>query len=174
MKPEEDAHHSMSLVDGLPGWGVTLVTIAAVGLVILIGVYLVRPVFRYIHHAHLREMYTALALLLVVGTAVLMSLVGLSPALGAFLAGVVLANSEFRHELESDLEPFKGLLLGLFFITVGASIDFATFYKSPFSLIGLTLAGDGDKGGCSLRAIDHFSRRRPRPMAVYTWVSTGG
>jgi monovalent cation:H+ antiporter-2, CPA2 family len=60
--------------------------------------------------------------------------------LGAFLAGVVLANSEFRHELESDLEPFKGLLLGLFFITVGASIDFATFYKSPFSLIGLTLA----------------------------------
>ncbi len=72
MKPEEDAHHSMSLVDGLPGWGVTLVTIAAVGLVILIGVYLVRPVFRYIHHAHLREMYTALALLLVVGTAVLM------------------------------------------------------------------------------------------------------
>ena len=140
MKPEEDAHHSMSLVDGLPGWGVTLVTIAAVGLVILIGVYLVRPVFRYIHHAHLREMYTALALLLVVGTAVLMSLVGLSPALGAFLAGVVLANSEFRHELESDLEPFKGLLLGLFFITVGASIDFATFYKSPFSLIGLTLA----------------------------------
>ncbi len=114
----------MSLVEGLPGWGVTLVTLGAVALVILAGVYLIRPLFRFIHHAHLREMYTALALLIVVGIAFLMMLVGLSPALGTFLAGVVLANSEFRHELESDIEPFKGLLLGLFFITVGAGINF--------------------------------------------------
>ena len=119
----EDAHHSLSLVDGLPGWGVTLVTLGAVAAIILVGVFLTRPVFRYIHHANLREMYTALALLMVVSISVLMSMVGISPALGTFLAGVVLANSEFRHELESDLEPFKGLLLGLFFITVGAGID---------------------------------------------------
>jgi CPA2 family monovalent cation:H+ antiporter-2 len=112
LKTAEDAHHGLSLVDGLPGWQVTLITIAAIGAMILTGVYATRPVFRYIHSANLREMYTALALMIVVGISFLMMLVGLSPALGAFLAGVVLANSEFRHELESDLEPFKGLLLG--------------------------------------------------------------
>jgi CPA2 family monovalent cation:H+ antiporter-2 len=84
-------------------------------------------------------MYTALALLIVVGISFLMTLVGLSPALGAFLAGVVLANSEFRHELESDLNPFKGLLLGLFFITVGAGINYQAFLADPGDLIGLAL-----------------------------------
>lgn len=136
----EDAHHSLSLVDGLPGWGVTLVTLGAVAAIILVGVFLTRPVFRYIHHANLREMYTALALLMVVSISVLMSMVGISPALGTFLAGVVLANSEFRHELESDLEPFKGLLLGLFFITVGAGIDFALLAEQPMFIVGATLA----------------------------------
>ena len=127
----EESHAALSLVDGLPGWGVTLVTIGAVAAVVLAGVYLTRPVFRYIHQAKLREMYTALALLMVVAIAVLMGMVGLSPALGTFLAGVVLANSEFRHELESDLEPFKGLLLGLFFITVGAGINFTLLAAQP-------------------------------------------
>ncbi len=135
----EDHGHSMSLVEGLPGWGVTLVTLGAVALVILAGVYLIRPLFRFIHHAHLREMYTALALLIVLGIGFLMMLVGLSPALGTFLAGVVLANSEFRHELESDIEPFKGLLLGLFFITVGAGINFTMLFAEPLLLIGMTL-----------------------------------
>jgi voltage-gated potassium channel Kch len=83
------------------------------------------PAFRYIARARLRETFTAAALLLVIGIALLMQLVGLSPALGAFVGGVVLAGSEFRHELEGDLEPFKGLLLGLFFLAVGASLDFA-------------------------------------------------
>lgn len=140
--PVEDgaAHHSVSLVEGLPGWGVTLVTIGAVAAVILVGIFLTRPLFRYIHHARLREMYTALALLIVVSIAALMGLVGLSAALGTFLAGVVLANSEFRHELESDLEPFKGLLLGLFFITVGAGINFDVLMDKPVRIIGLTLA----------------------------------
>ena len=140
--PVEDgaAHHSVSLVEGLPGWGVTLVTIGAVAAVILVGIFLTRPLFRYIHHARLREMYTALALLIVVSIATLMGLVGLSAALGTFLAGVVLANSEFRHELESDLEPFKGLLLGLFFITVGAGINFDVLMDKPVRIIGLTVA----------------------------------
>jgi CPA2 family monovalent cation:H+ antiporter-2 len=137
----EDAHHAtLSLVEGLPGWGVTLVTLGAVIAVILTGIYLTRPVFRYIHHARLREMYTALALLMVVSIAVLMQMVGLSPALGTFLAGVVLANSEFRHELESDLEPFKGLLLGLFFITVGAGINFDLLFSDPTRVISLAIA----------------------------------
>ncbi len=140
-------HSGLSLVDGLSGWGVTLVTLGAIVSVILAGVFLARPLFRYIHHANLREMYTALALLMVVAIAVLMEMVGLSPALGTFLAGVVLANSEFRHELESDLEPFKGLLLGLFFVTVGAGFDFATFFKDPFRIVALTLLLIAVKGG---------------------------
>lgn len=135
----EEAHNALSLVEGLPGWGVTLVTLGAVAVIILAGIFLTRPLFAFIHHARLREMYTALALLIVLGIALVMTLVGLSPALGTFLAGVVLANSEFRHELESDIEPFKGLLLGLFFITVGAGIDFEVLLREPLDLIGLTL-----------------------------------
>lgn len=138
--PEEEAQVAMSLVDGLPGWGVTLVTLGAVAVVILGGIYLTRPLFRFIHAAHLREMYTALALLLVTGISLLMNAVGLSPALGTFLAGVVLANSEFRHELESDIQPFKGLLLGLFFITVGAGINFHILFEDPVLILGLALA----------------------------------
>ena len=135
-----EADHAMSLVAGLPNWGATLVTLGVIAGVILAGIYLVNPVFRYIHTTRLREMYTALALLIVIGIAFLMTLVGLSPALGTFLAGVVLANSEFRHELESDIDPFKGLLLRLFFITVGAGLDVQGFLKEPLTLIAITLA----------------------------------
>ncbi len=135
----DTGHHSLSLVDGLPAWGVTLVTIGAIAAVIIAGVYFARPVFRYIHASRLREMYTALALLIVVGISFLMMLVGLSPALGAFLAGVVLANSEFRHELETDLEPFKGLLLGLFFITVGAGINFGLLFTNMPAIVSMAL-----------------------------------
>ena len=133
------AGHGLSLVQGLPGWVVTLITIGAIAFIIVAGVYLARPVFRYIHGSRLREMYTALALLIVVGISFLMETVGLSPALGAFLAGVVLANSEFRHELESDLAPFKGLLLGLFFITVGADINLGALWADFGDLVGLAV-----------------------------------
>jgi len=131
--------HGLSLVQGLPGWGVALVTLGAVATVVLAGHYLIRPVFRFVHMAHLREIYTAVALLLVIGIAVLMGLVGLSPALGTFLAGVVLADSEFRHDLESNIEPFKGLLLGLFFITVGAGINFQLLFADPIRLLMLAV-----------------------------------
>ena len=113
-----------SLVKDLTGWQAALVSLGAIVFVIVAGTHLTRPLFRFIASANLRELFTATALMMVVGIALLMSLVGLSAALGTFLAGVVLANSEYRHELESDVEPFKGLLLGVFFITVGASIDF--------------------------------------------------
>ncbi|MCX7566390.1 cation:proton antiporter [Sulfitobacter sp. F26169L] len=130
---------AFNFIDSLPAWGVTLVTIGAIAGIIITGVFFTRPVFRYIHSAKLREMYTALALLIVVGISFIMVLVGLSPALGAFLAGVVLASSEFRHELETDLEPFKGLLLGLFFITVGAGINFALLASDFVIILGMAL-----------------------------------
>jgi CPA2 family monovalent cation:H+ antiporter-2 len=143
---EAAAETGLSLVEGLPAWGVTLITIAAVAAVIIGGRFLTRPLFQFIHMARLREMYTAVALVIVVGIAFLMVLVGLSPALGAFIAGVVLANSEFKHELEANIEPFKGLLLGLFFITVGAGIHFDVLWTHLFTIIGLTLAVMISKG----------------------------
>ncbi|MDJ0739971.1 MAG: monovalent cation:proton antiporter-2 (CPA2) family protein [Gammaproteobacteria bacterium] len=132
-------HADLSLVAGLPGWAHALVVLGAVAAVLLGGHYLSRPMFRFIAASRLREIFTATALLLVIGIGLLMTLVDLSPALGTFLAGVVLANSEFRHELESDIEPFKGLLLGLFFITVGAGIDFDILFGDFAIVIGLTL-----------------------------------
>jgi CPA2 family monovalent cation:H+ antiporter-2 len=135
----DTSHASLSLVAGLPGWGAALVTLAVVAGIILSGVYGARPLFRYINAARLPEMFTAVALLIVIGIAFLMMLVGLSPALGTFLAGVVLANSEFRHELESHIAPFKGLLLGLFFITVGAGIDVVRLLQEPLTILGLAL-----------------------------------
>ncbi len=130
--------HATTLVDGLAGWQTTLVTLAAIAFVLVIGTFLARPLFRFIASAQLRELFTATALFLVIGIALLMTLVGVSPALGTFLAGVVLANSEYRHELESDIEPFKGLLLGLFFMTVGAGINFALLFDNVGTILALT------------------------------------
>ena len=132
--------HASTWTADLPGWARTLAVVATVGAVVAAGRLLVRPAFRFIARARLRELFTAAALLLVIAIALLMSKVGLSPALGTFLAGVVLANSEYRHELESDIEPFKGLLLGLFFIAVGASIDFALVASRPGQIAGLVAA----------------------------------
>ena len=129
----------ISLVQTLPGWGAALVTLAIVAGIVLAGHYLSRPIFRFVHAAKLPEMSTFISLLLILGIAFLMMLVGLSPALGTFVAGVVLANSEFRHQLEADLKPFKGLLLGLFFMTVGVGINFAMLARDPFTVLSLTL-----------------------------------
>jgi len=130
----------LSLVAGLNGWQRALVTVGAIAAVILGGIYLTRPIFRFIAMAGLRELFTAAALMFVIGIALLMMLVGLSPALGTFLAGVVLANSEYRHELESNIDPFRGLLLGLFFMTVGAGINFGLLFDNVGSILVLTLA----------------------------------
>lgn len=130
---------NLNLVEGLPGWQTALITVAAIALVVLVGRYLTGPVFRYVARARLRELFVSTALMMVVGIALLMTMVGLSPALGTFLAGVVMANSEYRHELESDIEPLKGIFLGVFFITVGASIDFVLMGENLMLIIGLTL-----------------------------------
>ena len=133
------AYQQIELLANLPNWGYALLVLAAIATVVLGGVYLSRPLFRFVAQSGLREVFTATALMLVIGIAALMSLVGLSPALGTFLAGVVLANSEFRHELEANIEPFKGLLLGLFFITVGAGIDFSVLAED-WALVGALVA----------------------------------
>ncbi|KEI72022.1 monovalent cation:proton antiporter-2 (CPA2) family protein [Endozoicomonas elysicola] len=134
------AHHEeLSLVAHLPAWATGLIVLGTISALIAAGHFLSRPLFRYVADSGLREVFTATALMLVIGIAALMGLIGLSPALGTFLAGVVLANSEFRHELEADIEPFKGMLLGLFFITVGAGINFEILSNSLVTIVGLTL-----------------------------------
>lgn len=110
----------------------------SIGLVIIGGRYLLRPVFRIVATSKLQEVSTATALLVVIGTAWLMELAGISMALGAFLAGLLLADSEYRHELESQIEPFKGLLLGLFFISVGMSADIGLLLRESLAILGLT------------------------------------
>jgi CPA2 family monovalent cation:H+ antiporter-2 len=135
--PSGDDH---TWVSDLPGWSQTIVVLGTIILIIVAGRFLIRPLLRIVAATRMREVFTATALLLIVGIAVLMTQVGLSPALGTFMAGVVLANSEYKHELESDLEPFKGLLLGLFFIAVGASIDFNLIIQQPGLVFGLVLA----------------------------------
>jgi CPA2 family monovalent cation:H+ antiporter-2 len=136
----EAAHGSLSLVAGLEAWQATLVTIGAIIAVVVGGSRLTEPMFDFIAVTRLRELFTAAALMVVVGIALLMLLVGLSPALGTFIAGVALANSPYRHELRSDIDPFRGLLLGLFFMTVGAGVDFGLLADNLQMILIATLA----------------------------------
>ena len=122
------------------GWLHALQVVAVIVLLICGGRFLIRPILRIIAKTDMREIFTAFALLLVIATCMLMQSVGMSMALGTFLAGVLLADSEYRHALESDLEPFKGLLLGLFFIAVGMSVDFGIVGQQPLLILELVLA----------------------------------
>ncbi|MDF3839378.1 glutathione-regulated potassium-efflux system protein KefC [Cupriavidus basilensis] len=124
---------------GAAGWLGAAKAVGVIGAVVVGGRYLVRPALRFIARTDMREMFTAFALLLVVGIALMMDAVGLSMALGTFLAGVLLADSEYRHALEADLEPFKGLLLGLFFMAVGMSIDFGVLMQAPVQVAALVV-----------------------------------
>ncbi|HAP82495.1 MAG TPA: glutathione-regulated potassium-efflux system protein KefC, partial [Enterobacteriaceae bacterium] len=117
-----------------------LKVVGALALVVLIGRYVARPALHFVARSGLREVFSAVALFLVFGFGLLLEEAGLSMAMGAFLAGVLLASSEYRHALESDIEPFKGLLLGLFFIGVGMSIDFGTLIDNPLRIL-LLLVG---------------------------------
>ena len=121
-------------------------TVGAIVVVVVGGRYLLRPVFRFVARANAQEVSTATALLVVMGTAWLMEEVGVSSTLGAFLAGVLLADSEYRHELESHIEPFKGLLLGLFFISVGMSMDISLLLHQPLLVLAITLGVLAVKG----------------------------
>jgi monovalent cation:proton antiporter-2 (CPA2) family protein len=136
--PAGNPGHSVSsaiILSQLPTWAEALTLIGAVIAVVLGGKFIVGPLLKMVARSSVRELFTATALLIVVTATFVMTRVGLSPAMGTFLAGVVLANSEFRHELVSDIEPFKGLLLGLFFMAVGASINFDLLLQSPFKIL---------------------------------------
>ena len=128
-----DVHQS--LISSFPGWIQAGIIVGIISLIYLGGRFLFVLLFKIIAKTRLQELFTASALLLVVSISCLMHLIGISPALGTFLSGVVLANSEFRHELEGDIAPFKGLLLGLFFIGVGASINFQLVMDNPLFIL---------------------------------------
>lgn len=168
------AAHGDTAMASLPAWQQALIVFAAVALIVLAGRYLMRPLFRLIAMTGLREIFVALALALVVGITLLMETVGLSPALGTFLAGVLLAESEYRHELEMDLEPFKGLLLAVFFIAVGAGIDFKLIASAPTLIIGAVLAFVAIKLAV-LYGIARLARmKRPRASLFSFSLAQGG
>jgi glutathione-regulated potassium-efflux system protein KefB len=168
--------HSSSMFDiaGVPAYLRISITFFAIVLVFLIGKYASRPIFRTIAKTRVREIFVAAALAMVVGISLLMTLVGLSPALGTFLAGVVLADSEYRHELESDIEPFKGLLLGIFFISIGASLNFSLIGHKAL-LIGALVVGLIVIKGLIIKAISLVFKIEKRSGYLFaTSLAQGG
>jgi CPA2 family monovalent cation:H+ antiporter-2/glutathione-regulated potassium-efflux system ancillary protein KefC len=163
-----DGQHESALFDiaALPGYLQIAVTLLAVFSIFLVGKFASRPIFRAIAATRVREIFVAAALALVVGISLLMIAVGLSPALGTFLAGVVLADSEYRHELESDIEPFKGLLLGIFFISIGASLNFTLIADEILLIAELTAALILLKG-LILVAVGFFFKMARRERSIF-------
>lgn len=155
-------------------WLAALKAVAVIGTVVVGGRYLVRPALRMIARTDMREMFTAFALMLVVGIALMMDAVGLSMALGTFLAGVLLADSEYRHALEADIEPFKGLLLGLFFMAVGMSIDFGVLAQAPWQVLGLVAAFVAIKVGVLALLAPRFAIARGQRLLFACVMSQGG
>ncbi|MCP3099627.1 monovalent cation:proton antiporter-2 (CPA2) family protein [Myxococcus sp. K15C18031901] len=156
------------------GWLTGLKVVAVLVGVVLSGRFVMRPLFRAVASFHSQELFTATALLVVVGTASLVNAVGLSMALGAFLAGVLLSESEYRHELEADIEPFKGLLLGLFFIAVGMSVNLGLIVARPVLVTGLVLGLVVLKGAV-LYGLGRWSLKQDEPaLSLGVVISQGG
>ncbi|MBC7416416.1 MAG: glutathione-regulated potassium-efflux system protein KefC [Herminiimonas sp.] len=156
------------------GWMGAVKVISVIAALIVGGRFLIRPVMRIIAKTDMREIFTAFALMLVIAIGLLMQMVGMSMALGTFMAGVLLADSEYRHALESDLEPFKGLLLGLFFIAVGMSVDFGVFLAQPFTILGLVLLFLALKTGTLYALARTFAIPRPQQSVFAFLLSQGG
>ena len=154
-------------------WLGALNAVLVIGAIVVGGHYLTRPIFRYIAKTRMREVFTAFSLLLVFGIAVLMTAVDMSMALGAFLAGVLLAESEYRHELEVEIEPFKGLLMGLFFISVGMSIDFGILLAEPLFILGLVLLLVAAKAAV-LWALARFGSIPPSQQSLFVFLLAQG
>jgi hypothetical protein len=171
--PSHGGHAPTSAISHLPAWQAGIVVLAAVAAVIIAGRFFLRRIFRWVAASQLREIFTATALLLVVGIALLMQKVGLSPALGAFLAGVVLAESEYRHQLETDIEPFKGLLLGLFFIAVGAGIDFRLIAGQPTTVAAIVVGVLVVKFAVLL-AVSRYSTLEPTQRYLFAFALAQG
>ncbi|CAG9174563.1 glutathione-regulated potassium-efflux system protein KefC [Cupriavidus pampae] len=169
-----DASDAIHMGSGTPHWQTAAKAVAVMGAVVVGGRYLVRPALRFIARTDMREMFTAFALLLVIGIALMMDAVGLSMALGTFVAGVLLADSEYRHALEADIEPFKGLLLGLFFMAVGMSIDFGILSQSPWQVMGLVLGFVLVKTGILMLLARRFAIARGQRLLFALLISQGG
>ncbi|UCH73869.1 MAG: glutathione-regulated potassium-efflux system protein KefC [Rhodospirillales bacterium] len=152
----------------------TAKVVAVLAAVVVGGRYLLRPVFRLVAATGIREVFTAMALLIVVGTALLMEAVGLSMALGAFLAGVLLADSEYRHALEADIEPFKGLLLGLFFIAVGMSVNLGLLLREPLTVAAIVVGLMVIKIAVLYVLGTVYSKRRATARQLALFISQGG
>jgi glutathione-regulated potassium-efflux system ancillary protein KefC len=161
-------------LDDLPNWMRGLAVIGAIAGIVFSGRLLLRPILRWVASSNLHEIFTATALMLVVGVALLMQTVGLSPALGAFVAGVVLADSEYRHEIETDIEPFRGLLLGLFFISVGAGIDFGLLMDQPMLILGLVVLLVTIKAGVMFGVAKLFGNRTGDSALMGLGLAQGG
>ena len=163
-----------SLIAAWPAWLKPVVIVAVVAGVILAGRYASRYVFQVIARTNLREVFTATSLAIVIGVTVLMESIGVSPALGAFIAGVVLANSEYRRTIETDIEPFKGLLLGLFFMSVGMAMDFSVLWRHPAGLIGGVILVMAVKGLILFALGDRFGVKGIQGLGLAIGLAQGG
>ena len=172
--PQVAGSEAHDLHPARPGWLQALLVLAIVVGIVAAGRFLLRPVFHWIASTRSLELFIATALALVVGITLATEFAGLSPALGTFLAGVVLAESEFRHELESNIEPFKGLLLGLFFISVGASIDFGLVVAQPLVIVLLLAALIAVKFAVLLGLGLLFRLRLPAALMLAFLLAQGG
>ncbi len=160
--------------DALPGWQLAAMTVAALVFLVLVGRYLLPPVFRIIGTLGAREAFVAAALLSVLGSALLMASLGLSMALGAFVAGVMLAESPYRHALEADIEPFRGLLLGLFFVAIGMTLDLGVVRDQWPLVIALVVGVMAIKTGVILALARGFGTGATRAFQMGLLLSQGG
>lgn len=160
--------------DALPGWQMALMTVAALAFLVLVGRYLLPPVFRIIGQLGAREAFVAAALLSVLGSALLMASLGLSMALGAFVAGVMLAESPYRHALEADIEPFRGLLLGLFFVAIGMTLDLSVIREQWALVIALVIGVMAIKTGVIFGLARAFGTGTTRAFQMGLLLSQGG
>ena len=159
---------------GPPGWLLFLYTVGAVGGLVLAGRFLLRPLFRIIGNLGEREMFVFAALFTVIGAAAIMEALGLSTALGAFVAGVMLADSPYRHELEADVEPFRSILLGLFFLAVGMMLDLHAIAERPFFVVGMALALIATKAAIIFGIGMAFKMKWRGALALGLLLSQGG
>ena len=160
--------------DALPGWQLALMTVAALGFLVFVGRYLLPPVFRIIGKLGAREAFVAAALLSVLGSALLMASLGLSMALGAFVAGVMLAESPYRHALEADIEPFRGLLLGLFFVAIGMTLDLGVVRNQWPLVVALVIGVMTVKTGVIFALARGFGTGTTRAFQMGLLLSQGG
>lgn len=159
---------------GSNAWLGTAKVIGVIAALIVGGRFLIRPILRMIAKTDMREIFTAFALLLVIAIGLMMQLVGMSMALGTFMAGVLLADSEYRHALESDLEPFKGLLLGLFFIAVGMSVNFGALLAHPWKILALVMLFLAIKTAVLFMLSTRFDIPKPQQALFAFLLSQGG